>query len=95
MISLQKRIQINMIDNTSKEFIRRHIGPSETDIKNMLKVVGADSLDDLIKKTVPDNIMLKDELKINKPTSEHESLKQLKIISDKNKVYTNLFILKT
>jgi len=89
MISLQKRIQINMIDNTSKEFIRRHIGPSETDIKNMLKVVGADSLDDLIKKTVPDNIMLKDELKINKPTSEHESLKQLKIISDKNKVYTN------
>ena len=69
MISLQKRIQINMIDNTSKEFIRRHIGPSETDIKNMLKVVGADSLDVLIKKTVPDNIMLKDELKNNKPTS--------------------------
>jgi len=78
-----------MIDNTSKEFIRRHIGPSETDIKNMLKVVGADSLDDLIKKTVPDNILLKDELKINNPTSEHESLKQLKIISDKNKVYTS------
>jgi glycine dehydrogenase len=78
-----------MIDNTSKEFIGRHIGPSEEEIKKMLKVVGADSLDDLIKKTVPDNILLKDELKIGDPTSEHESLKQLKTISEKNKVYTN------
>ena len=41
-----------MIDNTSKEFIGRHIGPSEEEIKKMLKVVGADSLDDLIKKTM-------------------------------------------
>jgi glycine dehydrogenase len=78
-----------MIDNTSKEFIGRHIGPSEEEIKKMLKVVGADSLDDLIKKTVPDNILLKDELKIGNPTSENESLKQLKTISEKNKVYTN------
>ena len=78
-----------MINDTSKEFIRRHIGPSEDDIKEMLKMVGADSLDDLMKKTVPENILLKDELKIGDPTSEHESLKQLKKIGEKNKVYTN------
>ena len=78
-----------MINDTSKEFIRRHIGPSEDDIKEMLKMVGADSLDDLMKKTVPENILLKDELKIGDPTSEHESLKQLKTIGEKNKVYTN------
>ena len=53
-----------MINDTSKEFIRRHIGPSEDDIKEMLKLVGADSLDDLMKKTVPENILLKDKLKI-------------------------------
>ncbi len=58
-----------MINDTSKEFIRRHIGPSEEDIDTMLKVVGANSLDDLIKKTVPDNILLKDNLKIGVPTS--------------------------
>ena len=69
-----------MINDTSKEFIRRHIGPSEDDIKEMLKLVGADSLDDLMKKTVPENILLKDKLKIGDPTSEHESLKQLKTI---------------
>ena len=27
-----------MINDTSKEFIRRHIGPSEEDIKEMLKL---------------------------------------------------------
>ena len=69
-----------MINDTSKEFIRRHIGPSEEDIEEMLKIVGADSLDDLMKKTVPDNILLREKLKIGEPTSEHESLKQLKTI---------------
>ena len=49
-----------MINDTSKEFIRRHIGPSEEDIEEMLKIVGADSLDDLMKKTVPENILLKE-----------------------------------
>ena len=76
-----------MINDTSKEFIRRHIGPSKKDIDKMLKVVGANSLDDLINKTVPDNILLKDKLKIDDPTSEHESMKQAKVISEKNKLY--------
>ena len=58
-----------MINDTSKEFIRRHIGPSEEDIKEMLKLVGADSLEDLMKKTVPENILLKEKLKIGEPTS--------------------------
>ena len=49
-----------MINDTSKEFIKRHIGPSDEDIDVMLKVVGANSLDDLINKTVPDNILLKE-----------------------------------
>ena len=78
-----------MINDTSKEFIRRHIGPSDEDIKEMLKLVGANSLDDLMKKTVPDDILLKEKLKIGEPTSEHESLKQLKTIGEKNKVYSN------
>ena len=73
-----------MIDDNSREFIRRHIGPSEEDIEKMLKVVGANSLDDLINKTVPENILLKDRLKIDDPTSEHESMKQVKAISEKN-----------
>ena len=71
-----------MINDTSKEFIRRHIGPSEDDMVKMLKMVGANSLDDLIKKTVPDDILLEDKLKIGDPVSEHESMKQVKVISE-------------
>ena len=78
-----------MIDDNSREFIRRHIGPSEDDIEKMLKVVGANSLDDLINKTVPENILLKDGLTIGDPTSEHESMKQVEVISEKNKLYKN------
>ena len=52
-----------MIDNNSKEFIYRHIGPSELEQKSMLKEVGYNSLDDLMKNTVPEKILLKNELK--------------------------------
>ena len=46
-----------MIDNNSKEFIYRHIGPFEKEQKEMLNYVGSKSLDDLIKKTVPEKNM--------------------------------------
>ena len=89
MINLQRKILIKMINNTSKEFIRRHIGPSEEDMDKMLKLVGANSLDDLIKKTVPEEILFKDRLKISNPTSEHEAMKEVKAISEKNILYKN------
>ena len=78
-----------MIDNNSKEFIYRHIGPSELDQKIMLKEVGYNSLDDLMKNTVPEKILLKDELKIKEPLSENDALKKLKTISKQNKIFRN------
>ena len=53
-----------MIDDTSQEFINRHIGPSKEDQKKILDYIGSKSLDDLIENTVPENILVKDELKI-------------------------------
>ena len=78
-----------MIEDNSKEFIGRHIGPSDNDEKKMLEIVGAKSLTDLIKKTVPENILLKEDLKINKPLSENDALKELKAISKKNEYFRN------
>ena len=69
-----------MIDNNSKEFIYRHIGPSENEQKSMLKEIGYDSLEDLMINTVPEKILLKDELKIDEPLSENDALKKLKTI---------------
>ena len=78
-----------MIDNNSKEFIYRHIGPTEVEQENMLKEVGYNSLDDLMKNTVPEKILLKDELKIDEPLSENDALKKLKTISKQNKIFRN------
>jgi glycine dehydrogenase len=43
----------------------------------------------LISKTVPENILLKEELDIGEPNSEYEALRKLKAISKKNKIYSN------
>ncbi|MCB0354745.1 MAG: aminomethyl-transferring glycine dehydrogenase [Bdellovibrionales bacterium] len=40
-------------------FVERHIGPSSSDVSEMLAVVGCDSLDTLIAKTVPASIRIK------------------------------------
>ena len=49
-----------MIDDTTKEFINRHIGPSKSDQKKILEYIGSNSLEELIKDTVPENILLRD-----------------------------------
>ena len=78
-----------MIDDNSKEFIARHIGPSDEEQSKMLSLVGAKNLDELIKNTVPEKILLKDELDIEEPSSENDTLKKLKSISKKNEIFRN------
>ncbi len=78
-----------MIDDTSEEFINRHIGVSKEDQSKILDFLGNDSLEDLIEKTVPEKILLKEELKIDSSLSESEALKKLKEISLKNETYRN------
>ena len=52
-----------MLHNSEKDFIKRHIGPSEEDQLKMLKKLNYKSLDDLIDNTVPEKIQFKGELK--------------------------------
>ena len=78
-----------MIDDNSKEFLARHIGPSQEDQEIMLKAVGAKSLDDLMNNTVPEKILLSEELKVSEPVSENDALKILKSISKKNEIFRN------
>ena len=78
-----------MIDDNSKEFLARHIGPSQEDQEIMLQAVGAKSLDDLMKNTVPEKILLTEELKVDEPVSENDALKKLKSISKKNEIFRN------
>ena len=43
-----------MIDDNSKEFIYRHIGPKKDEQIKMLSTVGYRDLDDLMQNTVPE-----------------------------------------
>ncbi len=69
------------------QFQDRHIGPREEDIKVMLSDIGIDSVDELIDKTIPENIRLDERIKLSEPLKEHELLAELKTTSKLNKVY--------
>ena len=78
-----------MLKNAQKDFIQRHIGPSVDEQNIMLKELGYKNLDELIKDTVPEKILSKDDLEIGDPNSEYKALRKLKNISKKNKVYSS------
>ena len=78
-----------MLKSSQKDFIKRHIGPSEADQQKMLNELGFENLDDLISKTVPEKILLKEDLGIGEPNSEYEALRKLKVISKQNRIYSN------
>ncbi|TNE80595.1 MAG: glycine dehydrogenase (aminomethyl-transferring) [Bacteroidetes bacterium] len=68
-------------------FEHRHNGSDSNEVAEMLKVVGVDSLDQLIDETVPSNIRLKAPLNLPAGVSEQEFLKQMKELVSKNKVF--------
>ncbi len=78
-----------MLKNAQKDFIQRHIGPSKEEQKVMLKELGYNNLDELIAKTVPEKILLKENLSIGEPNSEYKALRKLRDISQKNKICSN------
>ena len=61
------------------EFHKKHIGPSEKEIDEMLQVLGCSSLNDLLEKIVPKNILDIDDSAIgNREFSEMISSSMLK-----------------
>jgi glycine dehydrogenase len=69
------------------KFSNRHIGPREKDIEEMLKSVGAGSVDELISKTIPSSILAPEKFVFDEEISEHAYLKNITEISKRNKVY--------
>lgn len=80
---------MNLFESHQNEFIRRHIGPNESETAEMLKVIGAGSLDELIDRTVPTSIRMKKALNLPAAMSESEYLHHIKELSLKNKVLKN------
>lgn len=72
---------------SSDKFVNRHIGPSENDLPVMLKTIGVGSLEELIDKTVPEALRLKNPLRLQPAMSEFEYLNHLKTVGTKNKLF--------
>jgi len=68
-------------------FSSRHIGIREEDFEHMLNTVGAESLEQLIIETIPDEIRLKQPLKLDGAMSEHKFLAHMQELSEKNKIF--------
>ncbi len=68
-----------------ENFSRRHIGPSTSELNDMLKTIGVRSIEDLLSQTIPDKIRLKTDLNIPDAISEMEFLKEIKKFSSLNK----------
>ncbi len=66
----------------------RHIGIHEKDIPVMLRKIGVNTLDELIDKTIPANIRLKEPLNLPQAMTEYEFGKHIAALAHKNKLYT-------
>jgi glycine dehydrogenase len=68
-------------------FPARHIGPTETEIQEMLGVLGFASLDALVQTIIPDDIRLEQPLNLPSQRNEHEVLRELKGLAQQNEVF--------
>ncbi len=79
---------MNLFQQQSNEFQARHIGTLGSE-NEMWKVIGVDTLDALISKTVPQNIRNQQPLSIPEALSEAGLLKHVKDLSLKNTICRN------
>ncbi len=71
----------------TNNFIDRHNGPDKNETEKMLKVIGVDTLDQLINETVPSSIRLPKPLNLPAGLNEYEYLNHIKTLASKNKVF--------
>lgn len=80
---------MNLLTHQQEEFIQRHIGPHAAATQEMLQTIGVSDLQELIARTVPNDIRWNRDLNVPAAISESDYLRELKEISLKNKIYKN------
>ena len=64
-------------------FALRHIGPRRNDLPEMLKTIGASSMEQLVNETIPSDIRLKEDLSLAPALSEQEFLEHINDLAAK------------
>jgi glycine dehydrogenase len=68
-------------------FVQRHIGPRDEELATMLRTIGLDSLEALVRETVPDSIRRLEPLTVGPGQSESQVLAELSAMAGQNEVY--------
>lgn len=71
-------------------FLRRHLGPDESEQRAMLEALGLTSRDQLIEQTVPPAIRLQGELALPPALDEQGALARLRSYAEQNQLWTSL-----
>jgi len=85
----QERLSLTDLE-MREDFVRRHIGPGQPQIDEMLRDLGLGSLDALIEKTMPQAIVAQTPPELPEPKSEREALSTLRRMADRNQVFTSM-----
>ena len=67
-----------------EQFVNRHIGPSEHDLAEMLKVIGVGSVEELISQVMPQSIRLRKPLALDEPMTEVQFGAHIRSLADRN-----------
>ncbi len=76
--------------NPTDTFVHRHIGPTDTEVQEMLGLLGLHSLEELSAATVPADIRLQKELNLPLHRGEQAVLQEIRSIASKNQIYRSL-----
>jgi glycine dehydrogenase len=68
-------------------FVSRHIGINLNELKEMLEVIGCNSLEDLLSETIPQSIRLQKPLELPEAAGEAHYMWKMTKIARKNRVY--------
>jgi glycine dehydrogenase len=71
----------------TNNFVNRHLGIREEDLPKMLQKVGVEDIDELIYQTVPDQVRMKESLKIGPGMNEFEYINHIRELGNKNKQF--------
>jgi len=72
------------------DFVRRHIGPGEEQIREMCQTLGVASLAELVEQTVPASIVSERPLALPEAVSERDALSRLRRIAERNEVFVSM-----
>ena len=72
-----------------QDFHARHIGPNDAEIDEMLRAIGASSLDAMVDAIVPESIKLKAPLALPAAINEEEAWARIGAIGSGNRVLRN------